>query len=156
MRIRGSKLRGTIRVATSEVGGGAGHAFEGQGAWFRSERGVKVGNSPQRVGVQRWEGGGAGHAFEAAESLVSDPREGQSWEFISEGRGSEVGVGGWACVREGRELGFGSVRGVKVWNSSQRVGLRRWEWGAGHAFEGAGSLVSDPRGGSELGIHHRG
>ena len=23
---------------------------------------------------------------------------GQSWEFTIEGRGSEVGVGGWACV----------------------------------------------------------
>ena len=24
--------------------------------------------------------------------------EGQSWEFTTEGRGSEVGVGGWACL----------------------------------------------------------
>ena len=23
---------------------------------------------------------------------------GQSWEFITKGRGSEVGVGGWACI----------------------------------------------------------
>ena len=45
---------------------------------------------------------------------------GQSWEFTTEGRGSEVGGG------------------------------------TVDAFEGVESLVSDPRGRSELGIHLRG
>ena len=56
------------------------------------------------------------------------------------------GQGAWFRIR---------VR-VRVGNSSQRLGIWRWEWGAGHVFEGAGSLVSDSRGGSELEIHYRG
>ena len=117
-----------------EVRVGARHACERARSWVLDpRRGVRVGNSPQRVGVRRWEWR-AGHACERARSLVSDPRggselgihhrgwafgggsrglgmrlrgqgawfwiqeEGQSWEFITEGRGLEVGVGGWACV----------------------------------------------------------
>ena len=55
-----------------------------------------------------------------------------------QGAGIRIQEGGlsWGLFTEGR----GSEVGV----------------GAGHACERARSLVSDPRGGSELGIHHRG
>ena len=99
--------------------------LRGQVAWFWI-----------REGVQSWEfttesrgpevGGGARHAFEGAGSLVSDPREGQSWKFIIEGRGSEVGGGARHAFKGARSLVFGSKRGVRVGNSSQRIGLRRW------------------------------
>ena len=56
------------------------------------------------------------------------------------------GRGAWFWIREGARVG----------NSPQRVGVWRWEWGFGLAFEGAGSLVSYSRGRSELGIHLRG
>ena len=56
------------------------------------------------------------------------------------------GQGAWFRIRGG----------VRVGNSPQRVGVWRWEWGAGHACERARSLVSDQRGRLELGIHHRG
>ena len=88
--------------------------------------------------------------------MVLDQRGGQSWEFTTEGRSSEVGVGGWACVLGGRELGFGFEKEVRVGNPSQKVGVRMWEWGAGHAYDRTRSLVSDQRRRSELGIHHRG
>ena len=50
---------------------------------------------------------------------------GQSWGLFTEGRGSDVRVGGWACKCEDKELAFGSERGVRVGVCSQREGVRR-------------------------------
>ena len=56
------------------------------------------------------------------------------------------GQGAWFQIREGDHSWEFTTegRGLEVGG------------GTGHVFEGAGSLVSNPRGGSELGIHHRG
>ena len=56
------------------------------------------------------------------------------------------GPGAWFWIREGDQSWEFTIEG-----RGSKVGL-----GGRHAFEAAGSLVSNPRGGSEFGIHHRG
>ena len=83
-------------------------------------------------------------------------REGdQSWEFTTEGRGLEV-RGGLGMRLRGQGAWFRIREGGPSWELIIEGRGSEVEGGAGHVFEAARSFVSDLRGMSELGIHHRG
>ena len=95
------------------------------GGWHACERAKSLVSDPRggsELGIVhrgyrfRGERGGLGMRARGQGAWFRIREGGQSWELFTEGIGLEVSVGGWACVREGKELGFGSERGVRVGN----------------------------------------
>ena len=62
------------------------------------------------------ESGGLGMHVKGQGAWIWIREGGQRWELFTKGTGSEVRVEGWACVREGKKLGFESERGIRVGN----------------------------------------
>ena len=100
----------------SEVRVGVGHACERARSSVSDPRGgseLGIDHRGYRFGG---ESGALGMRVRGQGAWIRIREGGQSWELFTEGTGSEVRVGGWACVREGKKLGFESERGIRVGN----------------------------------------